>query len=117
MALMVRPPEAGCGAAPKLSDNVSPGCVAGVTCGLEPLSSERELLPPLEGKGARACSRARKTSPSSDAAFFGSRARSSICFHARMYGCELGVVTERIRVAAERRSYGFARLSASARSA
>src|SRR5438874_12105919 len=117
MALMVRPVEVGCAAAPRVRERVSLGCVAGVTCGVGPLSSERELLLPREGEGTRACSRARKTSASRDAAFFGSRAKSSICFQALMYGCESGVVTERTRVAAERRSYGFARLSASARSA
>src|SRR5437868_1246593 len=102
MALMVRPPRAACGAVPRVRERVSPGCVMGFACGVEPLSSERELLLPREGEGARACSRARKTSASRDAAFFGSRATSSICFQALMYGCESGVVTERMRVAAER---------------
>ena len=46
------------------------------------LSSESDVLPPIAGMGGTACSFARRTSAPSDAGFFGSRATSSICFHA-----------------------------------
>ena len=69
------------------------------------------------GKGGSASSRARRVSASNDAGFFGSRATFSIWCHAFAYGCEYGLVTDRIRVAAARMSFGLARLSASARSA
>src|SRR6266566_7431824 len=104
---MVGPPEAGCGVAPKAKDREpAPKAfgVSGVVCALATPRSEREVLSLVEGAGVRACSRARKTSASSDTAFFGSRARSSILFQASTYGCESRVVTDRTRMAAERMS-------------
>src|SRR5260370_36320138 len=93
----------GCGVALRRRDKGSAADPAlGAGWATEGPPSAREVLSPVEGNGARERSRPRKTSASSDAAFFGSRARSSIPFHALMYGCESRVVTERTRIAAAR---------------
>jgi hypothetical protein len=57
-------------------------CVAGVGDGAWGLSSESDVLPPVAGMGGTVFSFARRTSVPSDAGFFGSRATSSIRFHA-----------------------------------
>src|SRR6266567_458928 len=101
---MARIVATGWGVALRLSDKASANPALGAGWATEGPPSAREALSPVESEGARECSRARKTSASSDAGFFGSRARSSIRFHALMYGCELRVVTERTRIAAERMS-------------